>query len=355
MVRFFTIFLFLLILSCQKTEEKTKVVKIETKDPIEVIQDRIAQIVRETSPSVVTILSKSADSKTPLIFKFNEEIPPFENESLGSGFVIKKDKKYLYIVTNSHVIEKAKIITVKFSNGIKVEAKIAGKDSKSDIAVLKVPMIPKLSKINPLPIGDPSTLKVGYFVISAGSPYNLGLTFTLGIVSALNRNLGISSYENYIQTDAAINPGDSGGPLIDINGKVVGMNTAIIQTGQGLGFAIPINTVIEISKQLIAYGKVKRGWLGVIVQEIPLKVKKKLEIENGVQVIKVQKNSPAENAGIKTGDIIVSLNDQKIYTPSQLKNIILKLSPGNEIKLEIIRGNKRKTLRIKIKELVDNK
>ena len=357
----FIIFIFLslfIMVSCEnKEEEKPRVLSIvqKTPDPVKQIQERIYSVIKKVKPSVVTILSKSGGTKTPIIFRFNEEIPPIENESLGSGFVLKKDKKYLYIVTNSHVIEKAKLITVRFSNGFQSKAEIVGKDPKSDIALIKVRVSKEIANVNPVKIGSPKNLKVGYFVISGGSPYNLGLTFTLGIVSALNRNLGISAYENYIQTDAAINPGDSGGPLIDLNGEVVGMNTAIIQTGQGLGFAIPINTVVEITDQLFKYGRVKRGWLGVLVQEVPLKIKKSLHIPHGVQIIKVFKNSPAYKSGLRPGDIILSIKDKEIKTPSDLKYIVSQLKPEETVDVEFVRGRKRQKIKIKIEELVDRK
>jgi len=360
MHRFIIFFLlsFFVIISCENKEaEKPRKVSIIQKspDPVKQLQERIYSVIKKVKPSVVTILSKSGGTKTPIIFRFNEEIPPIENESLGSGFVLKKDREYLYIVTNSHVIEKAKLITVRFSNRFKSQAEVVGKDPKSDIALIRVKITKEIKGIKPVKIGNPKKLKVGYFVISGGSPYNLGLTFTLGIVSALNRNLGISAYENYIQTDAAINPGDSGGPLIDLNGEVVGMNTAIIQTGQGLGFAIPINTVIEITDQLFKYGKVKRGWLGVLVQELPEKIKKSLHIKYGVQIIKVFKNSPAYKSGLKPGDIILSIKGKEIRTPSDLKYIVSQLKPEETVKVEFIRGRKKQNIVIKIEELVDRK
>ncbi|MBK3333328.1 trypsin-like serine protease [Persephonella atlantica] len=354
----FFFFLLFAISACEnKDKEKHPVIKVEKReiDTVTALQERISSVISHAKPSIVTILSKSSEGKTPTIFKFNDEIPPGENESLGSGFVIRKSGNSLFIVTNSHVIEKAKVIIVKFYNGNRYEAEVVGKDTKSDIAVLKVKVDENIKNVKPLKIGSPSTLKVGYFVVSGGSPYNLGLTFTLGIVSALNRNLGISAYENYIQTDAAINPGDSGGPLLNLNGEVVGMNTAIIQTGQGLGFAIPINTVVDIANQLIKYGRVRRGWLGVLVQKIPEKLKKELGLSSGVQIIKVFKNSPAAISGLKTGDIILSIKGKKISSPSDLKYIVSQLKPEETVEVEYIRGRKKYKIVIKIKELVDRK
>ncbi len=355
---FFLLFLLFVISACEdKNKESPQIIKIEKKgtDPVKAIQDKISSVILDTKPSIVTILSKSSTGKTPIIFKFNDEISSGDNESLGSGFVIRKSRGFLFIVTNSHVIEKAKIIIVKFYNGSKYKAVVVGKDSKSDIAVLKVKVDEKIKNVKPLKIGNPSLLKVGYFVLSGGSPYNLGLTFTLGIISALNRNLGISAYENYIQTDAAINPGDSGGPLLNLDGEVIGMNTAIIQTGQGLGFAIPINTVVDIADQLIKYGRVKRGWLGVLVQELPEKLKKELGLSYGVQIIKVFKNSPAAISGLKTGDVILSIKGKKISSPTDLKYIVSQLKPEETVEVEYIRGRKKYKIIVKIKELVDRK
>jgi len=356
-VPFVLIFVFIITACENKESEKPKIIKISQKapDPVKTLQNKMASAVSKIKPSVVTILSKSGSGKTPIIFRFSDEIPPIENESLGSGFVLKKDDKYLYIVTNSHVIEKAKLITVRFSNNYKTEAKIVGKDAKSDIALLKVEISKEISGINPVKIGDPKKLKIGYFVISGGSPYNLGLSFTMGIVSALNRNLGISAYENYIQTDAAVNPGDSGGPLFNVDGEVVGMNTAIIQTGQGLSFALPINTVVEIADQLLKYGKVKRGWLGILVQELPAVIKKKYNLEYGVQVIKVFKGSPAYTAGIRSGDVVLSIKGKKISTPSELKYIVSRLKPEEKVVVELIRKGKKHKIEVKIKEVVDKK
>jgi len=344
--------------SCDnKNNEKNTIIKVvENKtDVVHQLQEKISSVIQSVRPSVVTVLSKAGTGKAPIIFRFSDEVPPIENESLGSGFVIKVEKDFLYVVTNSHVVEKAKVITVKFSNGYIQKAKVVGRDEKSDIALLRIPMSEKLMQIKPLKIGNPSKLKVGYFVISGGSPYNIGLTFTLGIVSALDRNLGISAYERYIQTDAAINPGDSGGPLLNLDGEVVGMNTAIIQAGQGLGFAIPIDTVMEIVQQLYKYGRVRRGWLGILVQDVPLKIKKEIGLKYGVQVIKVFRNSPAYKAGIKPGDIILRIKGKEISSSTDLKYIVSRLKPEETVDVEFIRGKKKVKVKITVKELVDRK
>ncbi len=345
----FTVALILLFSCQQKKEEKKEI------SPIESVQQSIAEIVRLTTPSIVTIFTHPKEKeKNPQIFKYFEDIPQYENESLGSGFVIKKDENFIYIATNTHVVEKANNITVKFFNDIEMQAEIVGTDQKTDIAVLKVKVNENSSEIEPVKFGDEEDLKIGYFAIAAGSPYNLGHTFTFGIISALGRNLGISTYENFIQTDAAINPGDSGGPLLNIKGEVIGMNTAIIQTGQGLGFAIPVSTVKKITEELMKYGKVIRGWLGVLVQDVSKKLKKKYKINNGVVIIKVFKNSPAYKSGLKVGDIITHVNGQDIKSSKELKNFIAILKPEEEINVSILRDGKPKTLKIKI-EIIPEK
>jgi serine protease Do len=335
-----------------KTEKK-KEEKKETPAIIE-IQNRFASIIEKASPSIVTVFTYAEGmDKTPIAYNITDEEPFSESESLGSGFVYKEDNDFLYILTNSHVIEKSKNIVVKFFNGTEKKGKIAGIDTKSDLAVLKVKKDNKIKNIDPLPIGTAKSLRVGYFVIAGGSPYNLGHTFTLGIVSALHRNLGISTYENYIQTDAAINPGDSGGPLLDIYGNVVGVNTAIIQSGQGLGFAIPIDDAISVANELVKYGKVKRGWLGVIVQNITKKIKKRLNIEEGAYIVKVVEDSPAFALGLKKGDIIIEINTVKVKNAQQLKYILSKMKPGEGIVIKIYRKGKVITLSTKLGEMLD--
>ena len=279
----FIILSLIFFIGCQKKKEKEK----KPLPTIVEIQEKIASAIEKNKFSIVTVFSYIDDVSI-------SQIKPFGNESLGSGFVIKKDNEFIYILTNAHVIEQAKNVKIKFDNNIEENAVVVGYDTKSDIAVLKVKNKANLSKVKPIKIGDISKLKEGYFVLSAGSPYNLGHTFTFGIISALHRNLGLSPYEDYIQTDAAINPGNSGGPLLNIEGEVIGMNIAVVETGQGLGFAIPINTVLDIYNEILKYGKVRRGWLGVLVQQISKKYRKKLGIKNGVVVIKVFKHSPAE-------------------------------------------------------------
>ncbi len=325
--------LFSVIISCQ---EKKKEVK-EKANPIVEIQEKIANVIKNTKPSIITVISQ---------FKDNFILRDENNESLGSGFIVKKDKDFIYILTDAHVIEKSNNIKVRFFNGVESRAYIVGKDDKSDVAVLKVKNSDRLKDVYPVKVGNLNKVKAGYFVLSAGSPYNLNYTYTFGIISSLHRNLGLSPYEDYIQTDAAINPGNSGGPLFNINGEVIGMNVAVIDTGEGIGFALPINTVLDIYKDIIKYGKVPRGWLGVLVQPLSEKALKTLKIKNGVVIIKVFKNSPAEKAGLKVGDIIVSINEKNVKSPQDLSFEIQKLKPNQKVTLKILRKNKLKQVQV---------
>lgn len=347
----FILILSLFFLSC---EEKKSLKPEKKENPIIEIQNKLASIIEKSAPSIVTIFTYAQEEeKAPIAYNAGDEEPFSENESLGSGFVFKEDNDFLYILTNSHVIEKSEDIVIKFFNNIEKKGILVGNDPKSDLAVVKVKKTESLKNIKPLPLGTTKKLKVGYFVIAGGSPYNLGHTFTLGIVSALHRNLGISMYENYIQTDAAINPGDSGGPLLDINGEVVGVNTAIIQSGQGLGFAIPIDDAISVAKELIEYGRVRRGWLGVIVQDLTGKQREKLHINKGVYVVKVIEDSPAFALGIKKGDIIISINDKIIKNSQTLKYLLSKMKPGDSIVIQIYRKGKVIVLSTKLGEMLD--
>ncbi|MCX7761098.1 MAG: trypsin-like peptidase domain-containing protein [Hydrogenothermaceae bacterium] len=326
---YFATVILLLISSCEKKREK---------DTVEYLQYRINYIVNQTSKSIVTVYTKGSE---------NVKLLPgnqFDDESVGSGFVFKKDFKYIYVVTNSHVIEKSKNIKVKFYNGRWYKAELVGKDDKIDIAVLRIPLNNHLRDVYPLKMADRESIRVGNFVLAAGSPYNLGISYTFGIVSALDRDVGISQFEGYIQTDAPINPGDSGGPLLDMNGRVIGMNIATVQTGQGLGFAIPVDILKYVTNQLVKYGKVDRGFIGITVDDLSEDIMEKLHIENGVIVIKVQKNSPAMKAGIKSGDIILKVNSELIKDTKRFNRILLEIKSGQFIEFEILRNGHKITI-----------
>jgi serine protease Do len=264
----------------------------------------------------------------------------FKQRSLGSGFIISHDG---YIITNSHVVEKADKIRVKLSTGKEYDAKIIGKDSKMDLALIKI----KSGESMPVSeIGDSDKLRVGDWVLAIGNPFGLEQTVTAGIVSAKGRVIGAGPYDNFIQTDASINPGNSGGPLFNMEGKVIGINTAIVAQGQGIGFAIPINMAKVILQDLKLKGKVTRGWLGVSVQDITEDIAKNLRLRDirGALVSDVFRGEPAEKAGMKAGDIITEVNRKKIKDSHELLINIASFHVGDKIEIKVIRDAQEKTL-----------
>jgi len=335
---------------------------------LQLAQEELHRIINKISPSVVTIFTYKEIKVNPDYFEdweeFRKLIPPelrpffpFFNrkpmirkeKALGSGFFFKTDDKWAYILTNNHVVANAKKIVVKLGRLKEVNAELVGGDPKTDIAVIKIPKseVPdiehRLAKL-----GDSSKVRVGDLVIAIGNPYGLENTATFGIVSALHRRIGLDQYENFIQTQAPINPGNSGGPLVNIEGEVIGINTAIVAHAQGLGFAIPINLAKWIAEQLIEHGKVIRGWLGVVVQELTPPVAEALNIDHGVIVIKVLPGSPADKAGLQPGDIILAFNGKPIKTATDLQFMVMKTKPGTGVELTVLRGEKKLTLKVVI-------
>jgi serine protease Do len=266
----------------------------------------------------------------------------FKQRSLGSGFIIDTDG---FIVTNNHVIEDADQIKVRLSDDREFDAELVGRDPKTDLALIK---IKDAKGLKALPMGNSDTLEVGTLVVAIGSPFGLEQTVTAGIVSAKGRIIGSGPYDDFIQTDASINPGNSGGPLIDMNGEVVGINTAIIASGQGIGFAIPINMAREIITQLKDSGEVTRGWLGVGIQDLTPELKEyyKLDTDSGVLVTHVFEGDPADRGGIKVNDVIVSVNDEPVKTSRELSRKIAGLGVGSRTKITLIRDGKLKTVTI---------
>lgn len=257
------------------------------------------------------------------------------NSSLGSGVIFDQ---HGYILTNAHVINKATAIQITLADGRQAQASIVGIDEETDLAVLKI----NLKNLPTAPIGDSNHLQVGDVVLAIGSPYNLGQTVTQGIVSATGRQrVGISAIEDFIQTDADINPGNSGGALVGIDGRLVGINTAIYtQSGgsQGIGFAIPINLAVGVMQQLRDKGYVVRGWLGVEVQVVPQDIIDATGLKHGVLISGVFGNGPAARAGLQPGDIITSINGQDLYSPQQTIQIINRTKPGDMVNLAVLRG-----------------
>ncbi|RLJ70999.1 serine protease Do [Hydrogenivirga caldilitoris] len=324
---------------------------------LEAFQNELSKVIDKVSPSVVTIFARQEVEFNPFEqfdLPFNLPIEPFKRErrSLGSGVIVKYDKGKLYILTNNHVVENAKSITVRFDKHTEKPAKVVGTDPKTDLAVIEVDakgIEDAQSRIATL--GDSDRVKVGQLAIAIGNPYGLERTVTVGVVSALRRSIGITQYESYIQTDAAINPGNSGGPLINIYGEVIGINTAIVASGQGLGFAIPINLAKWVMDQILEHGKVVRGWLGVVIQDITPDIAEAIGVKEGVLVAQVVKGGPADKAGLQVGDIIVSLDGKKIDSVRDLQFTVMKTKPGTVVELTVIRNGKEKNIKVKIGEL----
>ena len=274
----------------------------------------------------------------------------FKQRSLGSGFLIDDDG---FIVTNNHVIEDADQIKVIMADDKEFDAELVGRDPKTDLALIR---IKGAKKLNPLELGDSEKLKVGTWVVAIGSPFGLEQTVTAGIVSAKGRIIGSGPYDDFIQTDASINPGNSGGPLLNMDGKVVGINTAIIASGQGIGFAIPVNMAKGIIDQLKAKGEVTRGWLGVGIQDLTpaLADYYGLNAEKGVLVTQVFEGDPADNAGIKVNDIILSVDGKGVSTGRELSAMIANTPVGHQTKLDLIRDGEKKTKTVTLAKRSDD-
>ena len=274
---------------------------------------------------------------------------------LGSGVIL--DAENGYIVTNSHVIDKAENIVVTLEDGEKFSAEVVGKDPGADIAIIKI----EAKRLTEIQLGNSDDLRQGDFVVAVGNPFGLGQTVTSGIISALGRSgLGIESYEDFIQTDASINPGNSGGALVNLRGELVGINTAIYgPTGGniGIGFAIPVNMVKQITEQLIEHGEVKRGRLGFTAQDLTPELAEAFGTSRnkGVVVARVEPKSPAEKAGIKVGDVIIAVNGNEVESSAQVRNEIGLLRIGTQVSIEILRNGKTKLVKASIEEQVSNK
>ena len=311
-----------------------------------------ADLAERLMPSVVNISTTQTvvTNTNPLPFTFPPGSPfedmfrefgtPQERKSsaLGSGFII--DEKGL-VVTNNHVIQGAEDIIVRVNGDQEYKAKVIGADPLSDIAVLQLETD---ENFIPVQFGDSDKARIGDWVIAIGNPFGLGGTVTSGIISARNRSIGLSRYEDYIQTDASINSGNSGGPLFDMNGDVIGINTAILgRNGSiGIGFSIPANDAKIVIDQLIEFGETKRGWLGVRIQDVTQEIAdvEKLDEPRGALVASVAQNSPSEKAGVKAGDIILEFNGEKIEEMKELPIIVARTEVGKKVKVKIWRNKK---------------
>ena len=318
------------------------------------VPSSFADLAEKLMPSVVNISSTQTIKTTPNPFPF--QFPPgspFEDmfkefyrpterkaTALGSGFII--DKKGI-VVTNNHVIEGAEDIIVSVNGSTEYKAKVIGKDPYMDIAVLK---IESEKKFIPVSFGDSDKARIGDWVIAIGNPYGFGGTVTSGIISSRNRDIGLTRYDDFIQTDASINVGNSGGPLFNLDGEVIGINTAIIAPGQsgsiGIGFAIPSNSASNVISQLLEFGETKRGWLGVRIQEVTKEIAEveKLEKPEGALVASISENSPANKAGIKAGDIILEFDGKRVDTMRTLPKLVAQSKVGKRVKLKIWRNQK---------------
>jgi len=281
----------------------------------------------------------------------NEFQRDFKQRSLGSGFIIDKEG---YIVTNNHVIEDADKIKVKLKNGEEFDAEIVGRDPNTDIALIKIKSKNNLPVVK---LGDSDALKVGQWVVAIGSPFGLEHTVTAGIVSAKGRVISSGPYDDFIQTDASINPGNSGGPLINMKEEVIGINTAIIASGQGIGFAIPINHAKRIVEQLKSSGEVTRGWLGVGIQDLSEELAEYYGIKDkkGVLITEIFPGDPADEAGIKPKDIVLSINGKKVENTRELSKLVADISVGDTVKIKALRNGIEKTFRVKIAKREDER
>jgi serine protease Do len=313
---------------------------------LEEIQTVITELAEQAKPSVVNLFPITSAGK--LREGSGDRMPNASGS--GSGLIVDSEG---HIVTNNHVIGDATEIEVRFSDKTKLIAHVIGKDPDTDLAVLKVTTDRPLSSAR---FGDSAGVKVGQWVLAVGNPFGLDRTVTLGVVSGIGReNINLSRYENFIQTDASINPGNSGGPLFNLRGEVIGINTAIINFAQGIGFAIPSNMAKQVIEQLLAKGKVVRGWLGVGIQPLTAELAKKFGVAEGegVLVNEVFDKDPAALAGIKPGDVIVRIDGAVVDSPNKLSRLIATLTPGATSKIEVVRDLKHLTMDVPLTERRD--
>jgi len=328
-----------------------------------------ATLAKRVGPSVVNVSTtqvRKAAADVPSPFDGDDPMSQFwqrffggriprgsqRQMGLGSGFIIDRNGT---ILTNYHVVDGAQKISVTLSDGKSYDAKVLGKDQKTDIAVIKIDAGQDLPAVT---LGDSDRLDVGEWVMAIGNPFGLDHTVTSGIVSAKGRQIGAGPYDNFIQTDASINPGNSGGPLINLRGEVVGITTAIYsQSGGniGIGFAIPTNSIKEVLPQLKDKGRVVRGYLGTTVQKITPEIADSLGVkqQRGALVADVVRGSPAERAGIKTGDIITEFNSKEVKDSTELPGLVARVAPGTGTSVKVLRDGKEMTLAITVGEMKD--
>lgn len=322
------------------------------------------ELVEEAAPAVVNISTVKTRGEHPPIAGLNEEELPeiFRHffgrrgapqeqpqQSLGSGFIISDDG---YILTNNHVVEGADQILVRLSDRREMEASVIGLDKRTDLALLKV----QARNLPVVELGDSSELKAGEWVLAIGSPFGFDHSVTAGIVSAVNRSLPNENYVPFIQTDVAINPGNSGGPLFNLDGEVIGINSQIYTRSggfMGLSFAIPIDVAMNVADQLKDKGRVARGWLGVVIQEVNRDLAESFGLRKpmGALVVQVAQDGPADKGGIQAGDIILEFEGQEIRRSGELPPLVGQVRPGEKARVLVLRSGERKVLNVKIEEL----
>jgi len=321
----------------------------------------LAPILREVTPGVVNIgvRARAKQVDNPLLndpfFRRFFNLPPQQREretqATGSGVIV--DAREGYVLTNNHVVENADAIEVTTKDNRRFKAKLIGRDGDTDVAVLKI----EGGNLTAVEFGDSDRLEVGDFVLAIGNPFGLGQTVTSGIVSALGRSgLGIEGYEDFIQTDASINPGNSGGALVDLKGRLVGLNTAILAPGGGnigIGFAVPINMARRVMEQLVRYGEVKRGRIGIGIQELTPEIAQEMGIKRteGALIAKVEPKSSADRAGLRPGDLVLTVDGIPVKSATQLRNRIGLTRVGETVELGVERKCEQKTLRAQIDQV----
>jgi Do/DeqQ family serine protease len=319
----------------------------------------LAPMLSRITPGVVNIAVRGrVKEQNPLLqdpffrrfFNLPQNAQPEERETQATGSGVIVDAAQGYVLTNGHVAENATRIDVVTKDNRRLTAKLIGIDSDTDIAVLQIPAV----NLTAVPLGDSDRLQVGDFVIAIGNPFGLGQTVTSGIVSALGRSgLGVEGYEDFIQTDASINPGNSGGPLVDLEGECVGINTAILAPGGGnigIGFAVPINMARRVMEQLVRYGEVKRGRIGVAIQDLTPDLAQAMNTTHttGAVIARVDPASPAERAGLKSGDLVVAVNGVAVRSGTQLRNMIGLTRTGSEVELTVDRGGAERKVAVQV-------
>ncbi|HTZ35535.1 MAG TPA: Do family serine endopeptidase [Stellaceae bacterium] len=318
----------------------------------------LAPMLTTVTPGVVNIAVKGREPiQNPLLqdplfrkfFKLPQGQQSYEEtQATGSGVIV--DAAQGYVLTNAHVVENETSVTVTLKDNRKLAAKLVGRDAETDVAVLRI----DASGLTAVPFGDSDRLQVGDFVVAIGNPFGLGQTVTSGIVSALGRSgLGIEGYEDFIQTDASINPGNSGGALVDLRGNLVGINTAILAPGGGnvgIGFAVPINMARRAMDQLIRYGEVKRGRIGIAIQDLTPDLAQAMNTRRqaGAVIAKVEPGSAADHAGLRSGDLVVAANGVPVRSGTQLRNVIGLTRIGDEVSLTVDRGGVERSLGVRV-------